>query len=60
MTNELRIIDHTSGNEIRKTDNSMKDCDLPGINQVNEPLELDENGLPVGWNPPEVDDNGNS
>ena len=35
--------------KIRKTDNGLKDCDKDGINQDAKPLELDANGLPVGY-----------
>ena len=48
----LTTIDHESGNPIRKTDNSLKECDLPGVNQNPEPLEIGKNGLPKGWKPP--------
>ena len=47
--------DEYSGLEIRKTDNGLKDCDLEAP-QTNSPLELDERGLPVGWEVP----NGNA
>ena len=40
--------------EVRRTDNGMKDCDLEAP-QVAKLLELDERGLPVGWEAP----NGN-
>ena len=50
-----RLIDNVSGNEIRPTDNGLKECDLEGINQDNKPLELDENGLPIDWQPPKED-----
>ena len=48
----LYTVDHESGNPIRKTDNGLKECDLPGVNQSSKPLELGKNGLPVGWKPP--------
>ena len=46
--------DEYSGLEIRKTDNGPKECDLPAP-QTQGLLELDERGLPVGWEAP----NGN-
>ena len=48
----IEMYDHLSGNPIRPTNNGPKDCDLPGINQNNAPLELDDEGLPLGWIPP--------
>lgn len=36
--------------KIRKTDNTLKEGDKPGINQEPKPLVLGENGLPVDWN----------
>lgn len=46
--------DEFSGLEIRPTDNGLKECDMeapqtPGL------LELDERGLPVGWEVPDGD-----
>lgn len=52
MSKGLQMIDHESGNVIRPTDNSLKECDLEGINQNKKPLELDKNGLPKGWKAP--------
>ena len=47
-------VDKHSGLEIRKTDNTLKEGDLPGINQEAAPLEIGEDGLPVGWTAPEA------
>lgn len=44
--------DPYSGLEIRKTDNGPKECDLPAP-QTPGLLELDERGLPVGWEAPD-------
>ena len=52
---ELKMIDHVSGNVLRPTDNSLKECDLEA-SQETKPLELDENGLPIGWVAPEKGD----
>lgn len=41
-------IDKLTGKVIRPTDNSMKDGDLDAPNQDPVPLELDQNGIPVG------------
>lgn len=49
--NELTRDEH-SGLEIRLTDNEPKDCDLPAP-QTAGLLELDERGLPVGWEAPD-------
>ena len=46
--------DKYSGLEIRKTDNGLKDCDLQA-EQTPALLELDERGLPVGWEVPNGD-----
>ena len=46
------ICDPKTGLTVRYTDNSLKDGDLEGINQEPKPLELDELGLPVGWEVP--------
>ena len=43
-----------SGNEIRRTDNSLKECDMEAP-QTQGLLELDERGLPVGWEAPNGD-----
>ena len=43
------VCDPFSGLVVRYTDNRLKDGDLPGINQEPIPLELDDHGLPVGW-----------
>ena len=48
---ELRAIDPWSGLPIRKTDNGLKEGDLEA-SQEPRPLELDEHGLPVGWEAP--------
>lgn len=40
-------VDHYSGNPIRRTDNGMRDCDLPA-DQTPKPLEIGKDGLPVG------------
>ena len=48
----FHLTDNVSGNQIRATNNGLKDCDLPGISQENKPLELDENGVPVDWQAP--------
>ena len=47
-------IDHFSGLEIRRTDNGLRKYDLEAP-QDPEPLKLDENGLPVGWEAPHDD-----
>ena len=48
-----------SKNPIRLTDNSLKDCDMPGFEQnyvkKTDALVLDRKGVPVGWKPPEKD-----
>lgn len=49
-----KIIDPTANLEIRQTDNGLKDCDREAP-QTRGLLELDERGLPVGWEAP----NGN-
>ena len=46
--------DEYSGLEIRKTDNGPKECDLPAP-QTQGLLELDERGLPKGWETPNGD-----
>lgn len=47
---EEKMIDPMSGLEIRRTDNTRKDGDpeLPSQQEA-KPLELDDNGRPVGW-----------
>lgn len=45
-------IDPTANLQIRPTDNGQKDCDIETLNQEPVPIELDENGLPVGWSAP--------
>lgn len=52
MADILQTTDPWSGLPVRKTDNGLKQGDLPGINQENKPLELDKNGLPIGWEAP--------
>lgn len=47
------MIDEYSGNEIRKTDNGIKEGDKVSP-QTPELLELDENGVPVGFEEWEV------
>ena len=47
-------IDELSGKPIRRTDNGLKEGDIEAP-QDNKPLELDENGLPVGWEAPNGD-----
>lgn len=44
--------DKFSGLEIRKTDNGLKECDLEAP-QTQGLLELDDRGLPVGWEAPD-------
>ena len=44
--------DKLTGLEIRKTDNGLKECDLEAP-QTKGLLELDERGLPVGWEAPD-------
>ena len=51
---EERERDPYTGLEIRPTDNGLRECDMeapqtPGL------LELDERGLPVGWEAPNGD-----
>ena len=46
--------DEYSGLEIRATDNGLKDCDLESP-QSARPLELDDRGLPAGWEVPDGD-----
>lgn len=46
------IVDPISGLLVRYTDNGLKPGDLPGISQDPRALELDENGLPIGWEAP--------
>lgn len=46
------VCDPYSGMIVRYTDNGMKDGDLPA-SQEPRPLELDERGLPVGWEVPD-------
>ena len=50
----FHLIDNFSGNVIRRTNNGLRDCDLEA-SQVNKPLKLDKNGVPVGWKPPKGD-----
>ena len=52
----VEMYDHVSNNPIRPTNNGLRDGDLPGINQNNAPLELDDQGLPLGWIPPVKDE----
>ena len=47
-------IDELSGKPIRLTDNSLKEGDIEAP-QSTEPLELGEDGLPVGWEAPNGD-----
>lgn len=49
------VCDPISGLIVRFTDNGLKEGDLPGIDQEPRPLELDENGLPIGWEAPKYD-----
>lgn len=49
---EEHMIDNLTGNVIRLTDNTMKDCDLAAPNQDPVPLELNQNGIPVGLDLP--------
>ena len=49
---EEKKVDEYSGLEIRRTDNGLKECDLEAP-QVKGLLELDERGLPVGWEAPD-------
>ncbi len=46
---EEKMIDPMSGLEIRRTDNTRKDGDPELPSQEPKPLELDDNGRPVGW-----------
>ena len=54
-TDNRPVCDPVSGKIVRFTDNGLKEGDLPGINQEPKPLELDENGLPIGWEAPKND-----
>ena len=45
---ESKVIDPQSGLVVRPTDNGPKPCDLEAP-QTQGPLELDERGLPIGW-----------
>lgn len=48
---EEKIIDPTSGLEVRRTDNNKKEDDPKQIAQeLAEPLLLGENGLPIALN----------
>ena len=47
-------VDPMSGLPVRKTDNGLKEGDLPGISQEPKPLEYGEDGLPVGWEVPDA------
>ena len=51
---QKRNIDPTSSLEIRSTDNGLKECDLEAP-QTATLLELDERGLPKGWEAPNGD-----
>lgn len=46
------VCDPFSGLVVRFTDNGMKEGDLPAP-QDPRPLELDANGLPIGWEAPD-------
>ena len=46
------VCDPFSGLIVRFTDNGMKEGDLPA-SQEPRPLELDESGLPIGWEVPD-------
>lgn len=45
---EEKVIDPMSGLEIRWTDNRRKEGDPELPSQEAKPLELDDNGMPVG------------
>lgn len=49
-----QVRDAYSGLVVRHTDNGPKECDLPAP-QTPGLLELDERGLPVGWEAPNGD-----
>ena len=46
-----QVKDPFNGLEIRQTDNGLKECDLEAP-QTKGLLELDERGLPKGWEVP--------
>ena len=45
-------VDAYSGKEIKRTDNGLRECDLEAP-QTKGLLELDERGLPKGWEAPD-------
>lgn len=47
-----QVKDPYNGLEIRKTDNGLKACDEEAP-QTKGLLELDDRGLPVGWEAPD-------
>lgn len=47
MEQDRATFDPETGNVIRPTDNSLRECDLPGVNQEPKVLEI-QNGIPVG------------
>ena len=51
MDQDKAMFDPHTGNVIRKTDNSLKECDLPGASDIPAVLDL-QNGIPVGWTVP--------
>ena len=48
------IRDPYSGLEVRPTDNGMKSCDMEAPQTAGR-LQLDERGLPEGWEAPNGD-----
>ena len=46
-------IDPNANLQIRPTDNSLKEEDLEGVSQDPTPIKVGDDGLPIGWNPPE-------
>lgn len=53
-TDPRPICDPISGLTVRYTDNGMKEGDLPA-SQHPWPLELGEDGLPIGWEEPNAE-----
>ena len=54
MTHVDHTIDESSGLPIRATDNGLKEGDLGAV-QITEPLKLNEDGVPKGWEAPDGD-----